>query len=156
MRQDLREVFARDVHAQDGRGDLLHQLRREAEALGLEGGIADGLGTERVEVRGQMAVGPEGLDEGGAGGNGREKVLVGRHNGSGRGGCRSGLGRRGVAVLGHALALEQPRKAGVRRDELAVAALEDVPPFLGDRFRILEVLLEQEPGVSRVQSVDFR
>ena len=52
-------VFAGDVDAQDRGGDLLHQLRREAEALRLEGGIADGLGAERVEVRGQMAVRPE-------------------------------------------------------------------------------------------------
>ena len=51
--------------------------------------------------------------------------------------------------------LQQAREARVRRDELAVAAFEEPPPFLRDRVRILEVLVEQEPGVARVQSVDF-
>ncbi len=73
VREDLGERVTGDVDAQDRGRDLLHDLRGEAEALRLEGGIPDGLGAERVEMRGEMAVRPERLDERRAGGDGGEE-----------------------------------------------------------------------------------
>ena len=67
-------------------------------------------------------------------------------------------GRRGAAPPRVAVAalerLEQAEQAGMGGDELAVAALEELAPLLRDRVGILEVVLEQEPGVARVQAVD--
>ena len=42
----------------------------------------------------------------------------------------------------------------MRGDELAVAALEELAPLGRDRIGVLEVVLEQEPGVAGVQPVD--
>ncbi len=54
-------------------------------------------------------------------------------------------------------AVEQQGEAGLDRDELvAVAALEDRAPLVGDRGGIVEVLLEDERRVARVQSVYVR
>ena len=50
--------------------------------------------------------------------------------------------------------LEQAHETGVRRDELAVAALEERAPLSRDRGRILEVILEEQPGVAGVEPVD--
>ena len=50
--------------------------------------------------------------------------------------------------------LQQPQQAWVRRNELAVAALEELTPFSRDRVGILEVVLEQQTGVAGVQAVD--
>ena len=65
IRQRVRQRLARHVHAQDGRGDPRLQLRRQLrdQALGFERGIPGRLGSERVEMRGQMAVHAVGLDE---------------------------------------------------------------------------------------------
>ena len=160
VREDLGERVARDVDAEDRRRDLLHDLGREAEALRLERGIADGLRAERIEMRGEMAVRAERLDERGAGSDSREEVLVAaeqrrrrRRCSGGRCRCDRGLGGRRAAILVELL--QQPREARVRRDQLAVAAFEEAAPFLRDCVRVLEVLVEQEPGVARVQSVDF-
>ena len=90
VRKDLGERVAGDMDAQDRGRDLLHDVRGEAEALRLEGGIPDGLGAERVEMRGEMAVRPERFDEGRAGGNGGEEGVPWRGGGLG---CRDGGGR---------------------------------------------------------------
>ena len=60
------------------------------------------------------------------------------------------LGRRAVLPQ----RLEQASEAGERLDDCRVAALEERAPFLRNRLRILEVLLEQGLGIARVQSVD--
>ena len=44
-------------------GNRRHDLRGEAERAGVEGRIADRRRAERIEVRGQMAVHAEGLDQ---------------------------------------------------------------------------------------------
>ena len=63
--------------------------------------------------------------------------------------------RRGCGVPVAALErLQQPQQTGVRRDELAVAALEELTPLGRDRVGILEVVLEQQTGVAGVQAVD--
>ena len=49
--------------------------------------------------------------------------------------------------------LDKPSEAGVGRDELARAALEERAPLVRNPVRVLEVLLEQRVGVARVQSV---
>ena len=47
-----------------------------------------------------------------------------------------------------------PRKPGMSRDDLAVAAFEEPTPFARDRLWVLEVLLEQVAREARVQAVD--
>ena len=42
----------------------------------------------------------------------------------------------------------------MRRDELRIAALEERAPLRGDRFGVLEVLVEQGARVAVVQAVD--
>src|SRR5918912_3028758 len=42
----------------------------------------------------------------------------------------------------------------MRRDDLATAALEKLPPFARNRLGILQVLLEEVPCESGVQAVD--
>ena len=61
-----------------------------------------------------------------------------------------------VAVAVRLEAVEQQGEARLDRDELvAVAALEDRAPLVGNRSGIVEVLLEDEGRVARVQSVYF-
>ena len=57
---DLGEGLTRRVDAEHACGNAALQLRRELrlEALRLERGIADRFASERIEVRGEMAVHP--------------------------------------------------------------------------------------------------
>ena len=168
-RERFLQRLAGDVHAQQLRRDPRLQLRRQRrdQARLVERGIAERLGAERVEARRQVAVHPVRLDESHRGGDAAEQRLVdrGRRCGCRALGLRSGLGgrcsrrrrwrRRGRGVPVAALErLQQPQQARVRRDELAVAALEELAPLGGDRVGVLEVVLEQEPGVAGVQAVD--
>ena len=50
--------------------------------------------------------------------------------------------------------LEQACETGMGRDDVAVAALEQLAPLARDRVRVLEVLLEQVAREARVQAVD--
>lgn len=50
--------------------------------------------------------------------------------------------------------LQQACETGMGRDNVAVAALEELAPLARDRFGILEVLLEQVAREARVQAVD--
>jgi hypothetical protein len=50
--------------------------------------------------------------------------------------------------------LQQAQESRMRRDELAVAALEQLAPLGRHCIRILEVVLEQEARVAGVQPVD--
>ena len=52
--------------------------------------------------------------------------------------------------------LEQPLQPGVAGDQVGSATLEEPAPLLRDGLRVLEVVLEQEPGVTGVESVDSR
>ena len=50
--------------------------------------------------------------------------------------------------------LQQAGETGMRRDDVAVAALEELAPLARDRVRVLEVLLEQVAREAGVQAVD--
>ena len=58
-----------------------------------------------------------------------------------------------VAAVG-GRALEQPREAGLRCEQRLGRALEEVAPLGRDGAGVVEVLLEEQRGVARVQSVD--
>ena len=62
-RQRLEQRLALDADPQDLGRDLRHQLRRQVEVLGLDRGVALGLGAERVEPGGEVAVGAVGLEQ---------------------------------------------------------------------------------------------
>ena len=102
-----------------------------------------------------MAVHAVRLDERHRGGDGAEQRLVGLRGAGGaarrRRGGRLGRtrGRRGVAVAAvPAGELEQPLQAGMTSDELLRAALEERRHSSGTASGILEVVLEQKPGVA--------
>ena len=78
VRQRVRERRARHVGAQDLRRDPRHQLRREADRLGLERRVALGLGAERVELGGQVAVHAVRLEQRGRRLHRLQQRLVGR------------------------------------------------------------------------------
>ena len=50
--------------------------------------------------------------------------------------------------------LQQTSETGMGRDDVAVAALEELTPLARDRVGVLEVLLEQVAREARVQPVD--
>ena len=108
VRQRLGERLAGHVHAQDPRGDLRHQLSGQPERFGIERGIALGLPTERIELRGEMTVRPVGLEQRGRGLDRLQQLLVGRR---GRRGGRCGCGGRDGLWLGRG----RKRRAGTRR-----------------------------------------
>ena len=78
VRQRVGERRARDAHAQDARRDPGHELGRQPDGLGLERRVALGLGAERVQPRGQVAVGAVGLQERRGGLDGLQQLLGGR------------------------------------------------------------------------------
>ena len=63
------------------RRDPGHELGRQAERLGVERRVALGLGAERVEPRGEVAVGAVGLEQRRRGLHGLQQLLV---DGAGR------------------------------------------------------------------------
>src|SRR6266511_4295787 len=154
VREHVGEGLPRHVYAQDRCRDPLLQLRGQLQALRLERGIADRIRPERIESGGEVAVRPVGLDEGDRRGDRLDQLVVGPLGARCLFDGGGGRGRRQVAVLLGAQRLEQPGEAGVACHDLAVAALEETPPFVGDGLRALEVLLEQEPGVARIQPID--
>ena len=147
------------MDAEQLRRDAGLELRRERrDQPGLvEGGIPERLRPERVEPGSQMAVHPVRLDERHRGCDATEERLVdlardrrGRHGLGGRG----RLGRGGRMAVAAVERLQQAEQSGMRGNELAVAALEQLAPFGRDGVGILEIVLEQKPGVARVQPVD--
>ena len=157
-RQRIGERLALDVQAQQPSRDARLQLRRQLrdQPLGLEGRIAGRLGPERVEVRREMAVHPERLDERHRGGDAAEELLVllgNRGSRCCRGRRRSRSGR-GVSVTVRGCELEQPREAGLPLQQDLGLALEEVAPLLRHGAGVVEVLLEEQRGVARVQPVD--
>ena len=76
--QRVRERVPRDVHTQNGGRHSRLELRGQFrdEPLGLERGVAHRLRAERVEVRGEVAVGADRPDEGDGRGDSAEQLLV--------------------------------------------------------------------------------
>ena len=164
--QNVGEGLALDADAQHRGRDALLKLRgqRRLEQLGLERGVADGLGAERIEVCRKVAVRPDRLDQRHRRGDAPDEQVVGFRWRSRRRfdrsrlrlRCRSWFGRR-LHLSGSTVRLErldEPGEAGQRLHDRRVAALEERPPLLGHRLGILEVLLEKRLGVARIQPID--
>ncbi len=160
------ERLSFDVEAKERRGDARHQRRRQLwdQPLGLEGRIPGRLGAERVEVRGEMPVRAVRLDERHRGGDAADELVVGRA-GPGlqpRGRCRRR--RRGrlrdgcrmaVAAAVPLEAVEQAGEARLGSEQLFGGALEERPPLGRDSAGVIEILLEQQRRIARVQSIDL-
>ena len=98
-RHDVGQRLARHADAQDRGRDLGHDLGRQLQRLGVERGVALGLGAERIQPRGEMAVRAVCLDQRHRGLDGLQKLQVGLAGHGGRRlgrlrGRRSGDGRR--------------------------------------------------------------
>ena len=91
VRDDVGQRLAGHADAQDRGRDLGHDLGRQLQRLGVERGVALGLGAERVQPRGQVAVRAVRLDQRHRGLDGLQQLEV-RLAGHGR--RRLGLGRR--------------------------------------------------------------
>ena len=87
VRQRVGERGAGHLDAQDPRRDAGHELRGQAERLGIERRVALGLAAERVETRGEVAVRAVRLQQRDGGLDGAQEVLVGL----GGGGLGGGL-----------------------------------------------------------------
>ena len=161
-RECVGERVGLDVEAEQLRRDARLQLGRQLrdQPLGIESGVADGLGAERVEVGGQMAVHPVRLDERHRSRDTAEELLVrlrgggfGRRSdcGLGRSGDRAAVPRRRYRPR----TFEQARDPGQPGQRLVGVLLEQGAPLGRNRVRVLEVLLEDRACVARVQAVDI-
>ena len=102
VRQRLGERVAGNVHAQDLGRDLRHQLGRESERLWVQRGVALGLGAERVQAGGEMAVGAKCLQQRRGGLHRLQQLLHARRRGRlrcGSGGDGGHGGRRQLPKL---------------------------------------------------------
>ena len=161
LRQDVGERLARDVHAQDRRGDARLQLGRQLrlEAQRLERRVADRLRAERVEPGREVPVRAVRLDERHRGRDAAEQLR--RPARPGRRGrepapAASCAGRSAwpLPPAGRGSFSSSRAMPGVGRDELGVAALEERAPLRRHRLGVLEVLVEQGTRVAGVQAVD--
>ena len=150
-RQCVRKRLARNVEAQHGSRDARLELgcQPRDQPFWLERRIAGRLGSERIETCGQMSVHPVGLDERHGRRDGAEQLV-----GDGWLLDRSSSGRGRGSMVSVAGQLEQAAEPGMRRDDVAVPAFEQLAPFAWDGVGILEVVLEQGTGEARVQAVD--
>ena len=163
-RERVGERLGRDIEAEQVRRDLGLELGRQLgdQALGIERGVADGLGAERVEMRGEVAVHAVRLDERHCGGDAAQEQLVRGRGRLRRAPVRARAFARAVrdgsasVPAVRAQPFEQPREARQLAEQLGLAALEERTPLRGDRLGILEVLLEDRGRVARVQAIDFR
>ena len=167
LRQDVGERLALDPDAQHRCRNAGLELRRQRrlEQLSLERRVADGIRAERIEVRGQMPVHADRLDQRHRRGDASDQQVVSNGLRGRRRNCRdlhrllrrSRFWRRfrlsGSTVL--LQVLDQPGEAGQRVHDRRVAALEQRPPLLRHRLGILEVLLEERLGIAHVQPVDI-
>ena len=157
-RQRVGERLALDVEAEERGRDARLQLRRQLrdQALGLERRVAGRLRPERVEVRGEVAVHAERLDERHRRGDAAEQLLVGRSRRAGAGGGRARPRGAGVPCPSPSATARSSSRArpGWRCSERLGLALEQVAPLLRHGAGVVEVLLEEQRGVARVQPVD--
>ncbi len=99
------------------------------------------------------------LHQGHRSGHGAEQLVgdgfgLGRRRRGDRTGRRNRRRGRGRSRMAVSCQLQETGETGMRRDDLAVAALEEQAPFPRDRLWILEVLLEEIAREARVQAVD--
>ena len=160
-RQCLEQVCAGDRQTQQARGNALLQLVRQGrlEPRLVEGGVTHRLGSERIEVRVQVAVHAIRLHEGHRRSDATEELVVrvhGRRALDGRLGRRrlDGLWRRGRGSVPASVgaSVDETLEAGKRGQDALVAALEDLAPRRIHRVGVVEVLLEELPDVSGVQA----
>ena len=176
LRQDVRQGLALDSHSEHRCGNRLLQLRSELrdEQVRLERRVADGLGAQRVEVRGQMTVSPVGLDQRHRGGDAlRAESRPARSGRLAPGQAPPRLGCAGAGAAATRRRLRFGRLSGrrapfpsfrfsSRRASPGRASTRPASPLSKsarhssrDRLGILEVLLEQTLGIARVDSVDI-
>ena len=99
-RDDVGERLARHADAQDRGRDLGHDLGRQVQRLGVERRVALGLGAERIEPRGEVAVRAVGLDQRHRGLDRLQELEVGLAGDGGRGLGRPRSGAGAAAVVG--------------------------------------------------------
>ena len=119
MGKRLCQCRPRHLDPQDVGWDLLHHLRGQPDRRGLERGVADRLGAQRIEVGGEMAVHPVRLHERGRRLHVREHLLR-RHRGR-----RRRSGGRHLQRRGGRLETEAPEDLLV---EAVLAAQERLDP----------------------------
>ena len=178
VRERLPQRLALDVQAEDARRDPPLELgvERRDEDLGLERRVAGRLRAERVEARAEMAVHADRLDERDGCRDRAQEIGVRLGGGSGsscgRLGCRHGRRRSrrsngcGCAVrvrtspfpsaAGGRRRADEIAEAGKRLEHALVRVLEERAPLGRDGLGVLEVLLEDEADVARVQAGDLR
>ena len=141
VRQRVGQRRARHVHAQDLGRDLGHQLGRQAERVGVERRVALGLGAERVEPRGEVAVGAVRLEQRRRGLHGLQQLLVDA--------VPRGAGRR-AASRAAAAAAAGAGGAGARA-ELRAERGEDA---VVEAVLALEVVLDDLQEAARLRALD--
>src|SRR5207253_11075519 len=104
------------------------------QALGLEGRIAGRLRAERIEMRSEVAMHPNRLDQGHRGRDPAEELFVGsRRLGCRRRGRHRRGSRSGVSTTVGRCALEQSRETGLAAQEDLRLALDEVAAVLWNR-----------------------
>ena len=140
VRQRVGQRGAGDVHAQDARRDAAHDLAGQAQRLGIERRIALGLRAQRVQPRGQVAVGAVGLQERRRGLDGLQQLLVDLCR---RTGATADLARRGGG--------RGRRGSGGRRAERD-AQLGEEPVV--EAVLALQELLDEREEPTRLRALD--
>jgi hypothetical protein len=109
-------------------------------------------------MRREVTVHAVGLDERHGGRDGSEELVgdrLGRGGSSpGGSGLRRGLRFRHLGGVPVSERFEEARQTGMSGHDVALAALEQSAPLARDRVRVLEVLLEEISGETRIQPVD--
>ena len=100
-----------------------HELRRQAERLGVERRVALGLGAERVELRGEVAVRAVRLEQRGRGLDGLQQLLVDLRR---RGGGRRRRGSRAAAAAAAGAGRRGRRRRASRRARAKTPLVEAV------------------------------
>ena len=143
VRQRVGQRRARHVRAQDLRGDLAHDLLGQPERLGVERRVALGLGAERVEPRGQVAVRAVRLDQRRGGLDGLQQLLARRRRRPrGRAPPRRGAGARRLTA---------GARRGGRRAERGAEVGEDL---LVEAVLALQVLLDDLQELAGLGALD--